>query len=480
MRRIFLIVLLGWITSQAQGILKKSYLLYENGDTDFVFDGFLYGNGIVDLLVKDSSVWAATGYGLNKTNDGGNTWQNFRTIHYGGKGGVASMEYMDDQTLWISTAFDTSALDQQMSAGGGLSYTRDGGATWTHIRQPIDSRDETEYSPTTTNISNITYDIGFIDSTIWITSWAGGLRKSTDMGKTWQVVTIDGKPFRAANDNLIHLAFSVLYANGELWIGTAGGIGKSTDGGQTFEIYKHNASQPSLSGNFVVALGYQEYDGTIWAATIEAGDTSEFRAVSFTSNGGASWKTTLPGMFAHNFAFDGPKVYVATDQGMYVSEDKGDNWYKLPVIKDKQNGDEILTEIYYSGAIQKVNGLTRLWVGSADGLAYTEDNGNNWHVIRSYVRLSKRPKPEVYAYPSPFSPSRHDYLRFECGDVEPSQIDIKIYDFSMEQVRALPVTEYKPKWDGKNDAGEQVASGVYHFRAKVKGKIIWGKIVVIN
>ncbi|HGY54433.1 MAG TPA: hypothetical protein ENK44_01900 [Caldithrix abyssi] len=480
MKQILILVLLASAISWGQGILSKTYLLKENSSEDYIFDGFLYGNGIVDLLATDSLVWAATGYGLNKSADDGATWQNFRTVHYGGKGGVAAMGYMDEQTFWISTAFDTVAQDQEMAAGGGLSYTRDGGATWTHIKQPVDSRDETEYSPTTTNISNITYDIGFVDSTVWITSWAGGLRKSSDMGQTWQVVTVDGKPFRAANDNLIHLAFSVLYADGALWVGTAGGIGKSSDGGQTFEIYKHSSTQPSISGNFVVALAHQEYDGTIWAATIEASDTSEFRAVSFTTNGGQTWQTTLDGVFAHNFAFDGQRVYAATDQGLFVTEDKGNNWYKLPDIKDRQSGEEILTEVFYSVAVQKNPGVTRLWVGSADGLAYTEDNGNTWHVIRSYVRLSKRPQPAVYGYPSPFSPSRHDYMRFECGDAAPSEIDIKIYDFSMEQVRVLPVTDYKPKWDGKNDAGETVATGVYHFRAEIKGQVTWGKIVVIN
>ena len=42
----------------------------------------------------------------------------------------------------------------------------------------------------TTNVNNITYDIAATDSAVWIVSYAGMARKSTDKGKTWQVVII--------------------------------------------------------------------------------------------------------------------------------------------------------------------------------------------------------------------------------------------------------------------------------------------------
>jgi hypothetical protein len=50
----------------------------------------------------------------------------------------------------------------------------------------------------------------------------------------------------------------------------------------------------------------------------------------------------------------------------------------------------------------------------------------------------------------------------------------------MDPVAEIPVGDLKPKWDGKNSRGDTVASGVYFFRAKVDGKVTWGKIVIIN
>jgi photosystem II stability/assembly factor-like uncharacterized protein len=475
-------------TLQAQSIFKGSFNLAAESDNPF--SGYLYGNGIVDLIAKDSTLWAATGYALNQTTDGGNYWQAFTSAHYIGKGGVSAMGFMDDSTLWIAAAFDTFAMEKHWPAGGGLSYTRDNGKTWTHVPQPVDSRDEEEYSPTTTVVQNLTYDIAFLDSTIWITSWAGGLRRSDDMGETWRVVTTDGKPFNVINIDygLNHMGFSVLSENGNLWVGSAAGISKSTDNGQTWQKFNYKNQEYPISGDFVVSLDYQEYNNTIWAA---AKETCEYdkRGVCKTSNGGLTWKVVLPDVFAHNFAFDGPRIYVAADEGLFVSEDDGKNWYKIPHIRDHLTGEEILTNEFYSAEVQNINGDKILWLGSADGLAVTSDNGNTWSVIRSLKSTKIRKEPKVYAYPSPFSPSRHSFIRFQYDITGSSEVEIKIYDFAMDYVATIRDSETfhsaansdrSAKWDGRTDAGNVVASGVYYFRAKINDRVTWGKLVVIN
>ena len=78
-----------------------------------------------------------------------------------------------------------------------MRYTGDNGKTWTVIPQPTDSTYDSLVTygnnnfkalPVTVPIENVIYDIAFTPNTIWIASWAGGLRKSTDMGKSWQRV----------------------------------------------------------------------------------------------------------------------------------------------------------------------------------------------------------------------------------------------------------------------------------------------------
>lgn len=464
-----------------QGIQTKTFKIAKEMD-DQPYSASLKGYGIIDLVASDSLLWAASGYALNKTSDGGENWQIYTKDQHKSKGGISAIGYMDEQTLWIATAFDTTARGEELSAGGGLSYTRDNGASWTHISQPIDSVEEEEYEPTTTNIQNITYDIAFVDSTIWIASFGGGLRRSYDMGQTWQVVTTDGIPFNPINEvyGVNHRAFSLLSENGNLWVGTAQGISKSSDNGQTWDRFTASNQEQHISGNFVVALGYQAYDNSVWAATIEALDTSEVRAISKTSNGGQTWEVMLEGNFAHNFGFDGPRAYVAADEGLFVSDDGGKNWYKAGDIRSKESREELFFQEYYSVTVQSLNLEKYLWVGTSRGLALTKDNGNSWSIIPAFVSDKKKSANKVYAYPSPFTPRIDGYCQFQINRLNANRIKLQIFDFSMDKVKTIPIDDYKPKWDGTNDDGDLVASGIYFFRAEVDGKVSWGKIAIIN
>lgn len=476
-----ILLLLGGVLF-SQSALNKSYaLLGENNP----LAGSLYGNGVVDILVQDTVLWMATGYGLSKATFNSQTgsviWRSFDEDDYLSRGGVSAMALQDDSTLWIATAFDTTAQGSNLPAGGGLSYTRDGGNSWTHVAQPVDDVNEPNYAPTTTVIQNLTYDIAFVDSTIWIASFGGGLRRSDDMGKSWQVVTTDGL-FFSSGAHLNHRAFSLLNVNDTLWVGTAEGISKSADNGQTWLRMTADAgSDTTISGNFIVALAYQEQEHAVWAATLPAEDTDEFRAVSRTYDGGANWQTELVDeqMFPHNFAFSGSRAYVASDQGLYWQNGANEDWQNLVQISDTQSGNEIFQEDYYSAAVAD----SWLWLGNSDGLAYGRIADDlslvSWQVARSFIPVTADGQPAIYAYPSPFSPSRQYYIRFELGSGRLDE-QIRIYDFGMNQVARVQSDELKPKWDGKNDAGDTVASGVYFFKAKVDGKIRWGKIVVIN
>jgi photosystem II stability/assembly factor-like uncharacterized protein len=402
--KLFILVLSIQVTLTAQVLRKDTFRFMTESD------GIL-GNAIIDILTQDSRVWVATGLGLNTTKSGGENWQSFSSADYIGKGGISALALMDETTLWIAASFDTLIDESNLAAGGGLSYTRDFGETWTHVPQPIDSRDVIEYKPTTTIVQNLTFDIAILDSTIWITSFGGGLRKSSDMGQSWQVVTTDGLPFSAL-DYLNHRAFSVLVENDNIWVGTAGGISLSTDQGQSWRRFTSKNQEFSISGNFVVALAYQSYSNTIWAATIET-DSTETRAVSKSDDGGESWQLMLEGTFPHNFAFNDSIVYVAADEGLFVSADAGESWYTLPPLRDSQTGEEILTSVYFSAGVNREQALTRLWAGSSDGLAMTTDNGNNWQVFRSFQSTRRAGTPDTYAYPSPFAPDRNGIIRFQ-------------------------------------------------------------------
>ncbi|MEJ2635134.1 MAG: hypothetical protein P8184_07555 [Calditrichia bacterium] len=459
----------------------------------------LIGNSITDLVWHGSSLYVGTGYGLSITDDGGDSWQNLTTKDYSGKGGISAMTFGPDGTLWIATGFDTTVQDDQsLSAGGGLHYLVPGSDEWVYIPQPKDAKSDTAngMNPTTTVVQNITYDIAVLDTQVWIASFGGGIRRSLDKGETWQVITTDGKPFGALQ-YLNHRGFSVLAENGNIWVGTADGISKSADGGKTWQRFTVRDQEPEpngISGNWIISMAHNSWDNSVWAVTLTTGG-NEFNSVSRTLDGGATWQNFLvdelsDGTFARYIAFYDSVTYVATEKGVYKSADGGDSWLKFPTIKDRISGEELLTDKFYSVAASPAPAsFHTVWLGSADGLSESADNGYDWTVFRSFVSTRQRTDPPVYAYPNPFSPARGDYVRFQYDITRSGMVEVDIYNFAMEKVTSIKeYEEYtgggapdrSAKWDGRDNNGRMVDNGVYFFRAKVEGNVNWGKIVVLN
>ncbi len=148
--------------------------------------------------------------------------------------------------------------------------------------------------PVTVAEQNLTYDITFTTGTVWITSFAGGLRKSTNMGQSWQRVVLPPDFLSSINPedsldfclspvggafcsdgNLNHRAFSVISPNATtLYVGTANGVNKSTDNGISWVKFNHQNQDEPISGNFVTSLGYNSTDSTVWASTWKTDDLS--------------------------------------------------------------------------------------------------------------------------------------------------------------------------------------------------------------
>jgi hypothetical protein len=451
-------------------------------------------NSVVDILPVGDAIWTATGEGLSVTNDNGATWTHFSTPEGIGHGSATALATFGGR-IWAATAFDTTTALGSFDAGGGIGWTSDG-HSWHWFPQPVDSRDESRYKPTTTNVQNLIYDIAIVpsetDTTVWIASFGGGLRKSTDLGQTWTVVTVDGLPFDALT-YLTHRMFSVHFDGRALWAGSAGGIHRSLDYGKTWTTFTHQNQTEGISGNFVVAIGHHEVDGrtVIWAATVEALDSSEVRAVSVTLDNGLTWRTTLQGEFAHNFGFDGETVYAATDDGVYKSSDLGLTWARFPAITDAITGESLLTtEMAAVAAIPSRS----VWFGSMDGLAASFDDGRSWKIFHAFETPGGPTAPETYAYPNPFSPLRQGvtesgdgHVRFQYHLTQSGRVTAEVFDFGMNAVATVVRDRYRSAgdfsevWNGKNDFGDMVANGVYFYRITIDGsKTLWGKVMVIN
>jgi len=476
-------------------------------------------NSILDIIAIGDTIWLGTSRGVSVSFDRGETWENFYGTSPFGTDNASALGY-DNGIVWAATATTVEGVaGESVSAGTGLKYTNDNGLTWTAFPQPIDDPDSTTVKygnntlqalPVTVEEQNVTFDIAFTPGTVWITSFAGGTRKSTDKGETWQRVVLppDYLNSISPNDtldfclspvggsfctegNLNHRAFSVISIdNTTLYVGTAGGINKSTDNGISWIKFNHQNQNQPISGNFITALAYNNLTNTIWAATWKAEGTSEFYGVSSSDNGGVSWKTFLSGERTHNFGFKNFDVIAATDNGAFRSTNQGSSWILpttiIDTISDPTSKIFLHTTIYYSADAEQND----VWLGSNDGLIKLEESGLWTGLAKVY--LAAQPlenNTSTYCYPNPFSPNQEQLKIIYSTDNKSASVTIRVYDFSMNYVRTVlqNVTRIRgiegppDFWDGKDDAGNIVPNGVYLYRVDVDSNDpLFGKIIVLR
>ena len=498
-------------------------------DSTVVYEG-LGSNGITKIAFQgDSLIWFATGGGLSKTTDFGETF----STYYSGlnnlpRGGISAIA-IQDSIIWVAGVFDSTTTSGDMQTGGGLAYSKNYGESWTYIPQPIDSsNDKTDiwngdtvaFLPITTPVNNTTWDISITpiaEDSVWvyITSWAGGLRRSNNFGKSWQRVPLPSDeldmllcsddidfeinprdPGQQGNHN--HKGFSVISYDDTVWVGTADGVNLGIiESDDCIRWQKFNADNSNLSGNFIVALGRQYYNDeeTIWVGALTAEGSNEIRGVNKTSNGGLTWSRTLVGERVYNFAFDGPVVYVCTERGLFKSVD-GENWALFDQPVDTDKNEYLFSEDVYSAGVDKREGPTYLWMGTSDGIGKTANDGINWKLYRQYLSTRQPGQPDIYAYPNPFAPNFHNvskgdgHVRIQYYLENAATVRLEIFDFGMnrvfegEQHYIDNTGDNSEIWNGRNHAGDIVANGTYFCKLTVKQndreKAYWTKLIVVK
>ncbi len=467
--------------AQAQTKLARTFLL---GAAQEPAEVGLASSTVSDIVITNRAIWFGTGRGLSRTDNDGLTFQSFSSPQGIGKGGVSAVA-ADDAIVWVATGFDSNTVVGDQQTGAGVAFSEDQGANW--VLRP---------QPGITPISNITFDIALRNDEVWLASFAGGLTRSTDLGLTWEIVVPDTFIFDPGS-RLNHRIFSVLNADGVLWVGTAGGINRSRDGGETWTNFSHQNQMEPISGNFVVAIAQQKYLGReiIWASTrettVESGDETEFRGISWSEDQGFSWKTGLPAETVWNITADAELVYAASNAGLWISNDFGETWLLFPRIESPDRSQRVLSDQVFA---IKASVSGRLWLGTGNGIASTFNRGATWEIFQAFRPAGIEGEPRTYAFPNPFSPNLHNtlagtgHVRFQYNTTNATTVTLKLYDYAMQHVATVAEAVARPAngdfheiWDGRNSRGEEVANGVYFYRLDLSGDgSFWGKLIVLK
>jgi len=540
-----------WGITWASNTLPGSFLLRETVSDSIDLHNELKSNVISEIKLQgDSTVWLGTGQGLAMMQDSISVFaMDSFTIEEPDTimlltDGISAIA-VNDSSIIVAGATD----DGVTPVGAGFYFAEDAldpTISWIHFSQPIDNQTDTlagfadkyfRALPVTVANNNVTYDAAISDDYIWITSWAGGLRRiplqnlAGDSSWTRVPLPLDDMdvlttcsdtsyaenilkdyylnprdPLDDGNHN--HKAFSVLAYGDTVWVGTANGINRGLLGQNGCIDWVHfSFPQDGISGNFVVGLARQVWGNIdiIWAVTMNAEDQGEERGLSYTIDN-STWHTALIGERIYNVYAKDSLVFAASENGLWKSiiDDPHDTpmWalfepaIQAILLEDSLvfDTDEILTNEVISFAFDNRSYYSQavLWLGTLDGLARSSDiEGSNWQIFRAEYDPNK-----IYAYPNPYSPYSHNvldgdgYVRFHTSEVVSYTIEMSIYNFALgivfnKKYDRRSGTE-SLKWDGKDQNGKLVDNGVYFINLKFAEKQNrspedhWLKLIVVK
>ena len=555
--KIFALLVLGISSTSAQLSTPDRFALRLAAQDTSLSEGLL-SNIVAEIrIIGDSLTWFGTGRGL-AMHDGQRLYSHRTTLDSLADGqvtkmlplgGIPAVSVMND-TMAVAYSGDNGSI--QVGYGLTLTYNAQAvkdsaGISWIYLNQPMDVDADTlrpfgegffRSLPVTVPEANVTYDAFLYGDYLWTASWAGGLRRFHLDNRNWEVIPMpmdqqDSLSFCSGFDetddlgrnilpgyylnprdpadggNHNHKAFSVLVNGDTLWAGTANGINRGiminewqevTPG--NFQLFNciewvhYTYQNADLSGNFVVGLAKQLWNGgtTIWAATMNADTPGEIRGLSYTRDGGLTWKTTLLGERIYNITAKDSLVLASSQSGLWKSFD-GENWalYSPAIDTTFMAQSEILTDIVYTSVIdeRKIN-VPSLWVGTSNGAALSTDlQGSSWTIFQTEYDST-----EFYAYPNPFSPLNHNqmgnegYVRFHTGTIINTQVELDIFNFAMEKVFQdnfdLNLYDGALKWNGRDMNGVLVDNGVYFIRMKYASSVnkspqyFWDKLIVVK
>jgi photosystem II stability/assembly factor-like uncharacterized protein len=320
--------------------------------------------------------FGATGGGLWKTTDGGDTWASVTDglINSASVGAVAVSESNPD-VIYIGTG--ETCIRGNIMPGDGVYKSTDAGKTWTHVGF-MDSHGiaKIRVHPTNPDIA-------------WVASFGKysepsserGIFKTTDGGKTWRKVLyrddrtggVDISVDRS-NPNVLFAAMWEAYR--KEWQMSSGGPGsglfKSTDGGETWTDITRNPGMPKgMIGRIGVAvtgaLGQRVY------ALVENTDGGLLKS----DDGGATWtmvnqsRSIRQRAFYYTHVFADPKnadVVYLQNTSFFRSTDGGKT---ITTIDNGTHGD-------FHDLWVDPEDPTHLVVGNDGGGAVSVNTGGRW------------------------------------------------------------------------------------------------------
>jgi len=376
-----------------------------------------------------------------RTTNSGASWDTLFTIS---AGRMNEMEFLDDQNGWI-VGWELDPLFQTPNTR--VWKTNDGGITWLSNSQGLGAGQG--------------FAVEILSNT---DGWVFG--KTNQLFATelyclnsglpdWQM----NCPLNGIGSNQIANMRDMFFLNTDYgWMASSlDTIYVTTNGGASWNA----RPLPALIGASPTIYFLNELQG--WVVDNSGGYFS-------TADGGISWNQEMGIGSINDIQFPETNVgWIAGDGGnLQNSIDGGNSWIQQPVTTQNLNAVSFVSPD--TGYIVGTGGVVLSTVtGGATGI---EDQSDNL-LLKEMTLLPN--------YPNPFNPSTT--LQFELQ--RRSNVLLQITDVSGRHVRTLvndsrSAGHHEVKWDGRDDAGNSITSGVYLSRLESKGVVQSQKMLLVR
>jgi len=249
------------------------------------------------------------------------------------------------------------------------------------------------------------------------------------------------------------------YADHENWLGVSSAAGEEWDELEWSE-------PPAALGNFVAL----RFDRSMWQRF--GGEyTTDFRPPSAAAQ---SWAFEIvSGVEGWTVEFWLEAHGVWPHEKIFVLQEEGAASARVLAFDEATNTSTKIS--FRSGRAAR---RFVLWTGSKEQL---EEQGMSALIVPAHFALAP-------AYPNParLHEPRDAVSAFRFSIPEASEIDLRIYDVLGRQVRGLILKQfytpghYEALWDGKDDSGRAVASGVYLYHMAAANFQATQKLIVLK
>lgn len=387
MKRIFLaIILLSFIASDVVSQKKRSKSSSSSMSYDkTLYEGMHWRNigphrggrsaAVTGVPGKPNLYYmGATGGGVWRTKDGGNTWENISDGYFGGSIGAVAVSEWDNNVIYVGGGEVT--VRGNVSSGYGMWKSVDAGTTW----QEIGLKNSRHVPRIRIHPKNPDLIYAAVLGDLYKSSTERGVYRSKDGGQTWERIL-----FANADAGAVDLTFDpnnprILYAS--TWRirrtpyslesgGEGSALWKSTDGGDTWTNISKNEGLPGglwgISGVTVSPVN----SNRVWAI-IENNDGGVYRS----DDAGKTWRLVNKERKLRQRAWYYTRIYADSqdEDGVYVMNvqyHKSSDGGKTYETYNAPHGD------HHDFWIAPEDNQ-RMVIGDDGGAQVSFDGGENW------------------------------------------------------------------------------------------------------